>query len=396
MGGARRASGLHGGEVSTATLNHFPRGTIGRRPSADTEARYGRLFETFRSPAKGMVRKAYGTSFCEDELDDFYSSAWLSTLGAFERKPRELSDEELRRYLMTAVANQANREMRRRGRKPTVSLDSVPEGTAEAETPDEIASHEEEASITREILGSLPRRRRTVLMYRYGWDLEPSEVCELVDGLSPRAYRKEIERGVAEVAKKMRLVDEGGWCETREPLLRAVVAGMADDDEKRQAQRHLANCRSCATFVSKLSGRLHEIGGTMAFAGLADGAGVDASSLVDRGVAVVERAKSAIGSAVSRGSDTAEAAAGQAMTAGGTRGAGVASVGALAKLAGFGAVPKLVAACRRHRCGRHGVRGGRRASRRRHGPRARAGGERSAGGRAGAAQRRGAISRCRT
>ena len=185
MGGARAATGLDQGEVATATLNHFTRKTIGRRPSADTNARYARLFETFRSPAKGMVRKAYGSVFAEDELDDFYSSAWLSTLGAFERKPRELSDEELRRYLMTAVANQANREMRRRGRKPTVSLDSVTEGSTEIESPDEIASHAEEATIAREILGSLPPRRRAVLMYRYGWDLEPSEVCELVDGLVP-------------------------------------------------------------------------------------------------------------------------------------------------------------------------------------------------------------------
>jgi hypothetical protein len=246
---------------------------------------------------------------------------------------------------MTAVANHAGREMRRRGRKPTVSLENVIESTSDAASPDEAAAHAEEASLTREIIGSLPPRRRAVLMYRYGWDLEPSEVCSLVEGLSPRAYRKEIERGVAEVAKKMRLADEGGWCESREPLLRAVVAGEADEEQERQAQRHLSNCRSCATFVGKLSGHLHEVGGGIAFAGLADGAGVDTASLLDRGVAVVDRVKSSIGSAVGRGSETVEQAAGPALTSGGTRGAGVAGAGALAKIAGFGAVPKLVAAC---------------------------------------------------
>jgi RNA polymerase sigma factor (sigma-70 family) len=292
-----------------------------------------------------MVRRAFGGAFSDDELDDLYSSAWVSTLGAFERRPRDLPDEELRRYLMTAVANHASREMRRRGRKPTVSLDDVAETTTDSDTPDEAAAHAEQASLTREVLGSLPPRRRAVLMYRYGWDLEPSEVCDLVEGLSPRAYRKEIERGVAEVAKKLRLVDEGEWCESREPLLRAVVAGVADDEERRQAERHLANCRSCAAFAGRLSGELHELGGAIAFAGLAGGAAVDASSIVDRGIAVVDRVKSSIGSAINRGSDTAEQAAAQAMATGGTRGAGVAGAGAVAKIAGLGAVPKIVAAC---------------------------------------------------
>jgi hypothetical protein len=199
--------------------------------------------------------------------------------------------------------------------------------------------------MTREVLGSLPPRRRAVLVYRYGWNLDPDEVCGLVEGLSPRAYRKEIERGVAEVAKKMRLVDEGGWCETREPLLRAVVAGAADEDQERQARRHLANCRACATFVGRLNGHLHELGGIAAIGIVANPAALDPSTLAERAVGVIDRAKASIASAFGRGSEAAEQAAGTVVASGGTRGAGLAGAGAFAKLAGLGAVPKLVAAC---------------------------------------------------
>jgi hypothetical protein len=266
-------------------------------------------------------------------------------LGALERNPRALDDDELRRYLVTAVANHAARELRRRGRRPTVSLDSVTEKSTYGNSPEDAAASAERDRLTREILGSLPPRRRAVLVYRYGWDLEPSEVCSIIEGLSPRAYRKEIERGVAEVAEKIRLADDGGWCQTREPLLRAVASGVADDEQRRQAERHLGNCRSCASFVAKLNAQLHELGGTMAIAGIAGGSSLDALSLTERGVAVLDRTKQAIGSALNKGSETAEHAAAQISTSGGTRGAGMAGAGALAKVAGLGAVPKLVAAC---------------------------------------------------
>lgn len=340
-GGASPRAGLVGGDVETATVTRLAT----RRPTrAADDARYGRLFEKFRRPAKNMVRSAFGSAFSDDELDDFYSSAWLSTLAAFERNPRKLADDELRRYVMTAVANQASRELRRRGRKPTVPLDVAPETSDGRTTPDEAAARREYASLTREVLGSLSPRRRAVLVYRYGWDLEPSEVCNLVEGLSPRAYRKEIERGVAEVARKMRLIEDGGWCETREPLLRAVVAGTADDDERRQASQHLSNCRRCASFVESLNGHLHELGGGMAVAALASGGGVETVPILDRVTAGVDRAKQAVSSALGRGGDGAEQAS-QLVSSGGTRGAGAAGAGAIAKLAGLGAMPKIAAAC---------------------------------------------------
>ena len=50
------------------------------------------------------------------------------------------------------------------------------------------------------------------MLLRYGWGLEPSQVCGLIKGLSPRAYRKEITRGVDELTERMRAVERGSWC----------------------------------------------------------------------------------------------------------------------------------------------------------------------------------------
>ena len=302
-----------------------------------------------------MVRRAFGSAFGDDDLDDLYSSAWLSTLTALRRKPRRLSDEELRRYLMTAVANQASRELRRRGRKPTLPIDAATAAADPALAPDEAATKAEGALLTRDLIGSLPPRRRAVLVFRYGWGLQPEEVRGLIDGLSPRAYRKEVERGVAEIAGKMRMVEEGEWCRSREPLLRAVAAGLADDDEQRQARQHLAHCRSCAGFVSRLSGHLHDLGGAVALAGVADAFGPGGGSLLAQMTGAVEHPKQAIGSILSRGSDPAEQATAQMLASGGTGGAGAAGTGGVLAAAGGKLVAGICAGATATACVAAGV-----------------------------------------
>jgi RNA polymerase sigma factor (sigma-70 family) len=336
-------------ERSLATSSERESNSSGRGP-ADSAAgswneRYGRLYDELWRPARAMVKRAFGSAFGEDAIEDLYGNAWLGTLRALERRQTELSDAELRKYLLTAVANQASKELRRRGRRPTTPLEmakGVPDGR---ELPDERAAGNEESRIARDVLGTLPARRRAVLMLRYGWGLEPREVCGLIEGLSPRAYRKEITRGVNEVSSKLRLVEQGRWCGNREPVLKAYVAGVADDEQRRQAEHHLAHCRHCTDYVAKLNGHLHEIGSAVAWPGAADVLGGDRISIADRVGEIVDRTReSALGVFNRSGSESADTAA-QAAAAGGTRGAGVGAAGGLAKLAAIGSVPKLVAAC---------------------------------------------------
>jgi RNA polymerase sigma factor (sigma-70 family) len=313
-------------------------------PTAEDDgwhARAGRLFAEFERPAKAMVVRAFRGAFCADELDDIYANAWVGTLRALAGRHSQLADEEIRSYLLTAVANQASRELRRRRRKPTAPLELVGGVPDRAEGPEEQAASQEQSRIARDVLTSLPPRRRAVMLLRYGWGLEPSQVCSLISGLSPRAYRKEITRGVDELTERMRAVESGSWCADREPILKSFVAGLAGEDEARQARAHLAHCRPCSDFVARLGGHLHDLGGSVAAIGTIDGldghlgVGDRIADLGDRAGAFLARG----------GSGASDEATGQLAAAGGARGAGAAGAGVLTKLATLGAAGKVALAC---------------------------------------------------
>ena len=294
-----------------------------------------------------MLRRAFRGAFDDDEIEDVYSNAWLGTLRALERRHDQLSDEEIRKYVLTAVANHASKELRRRSRRPTAPLDAVHAIADDRTLPDERAAKLEESRITRDLLATLPPRRRAVMLMRYGWGLEPRQICGLVKGLSPRAYRKEITRGVDELAGKLRMLERGQWCADREPVLKAYAAGLADAEQQRQARQHLSHCRHCLEFVGKLSGHLHDVGSSVAVLGVVDGIGDGRFSLADRVSDAVHRLRESAGNAFagSPGDGATDVATGVASLPGGARGAGAAGTGVLAKLAGLGTAGKLAAVC---------------------------------------------------
>jgi RNA polymerase sigma factor (sigma-70 family) len=317
---------------------------------ADAGERYSRLHEELRRPARAMLRRAFHSAFCDDEIEDIYSSAWLGTLQALRKREDALTEEELRKYVLTAVANHASKELRRRGRRPTAPLDEARAVAASNTTPDERATDAEASRVTRDVLASLPQRRRTVMMLRYGWGLEPNEICSVMEGLSPRAYRREITRGVSELAERLQKVESGSWCEDREPVLRSYAAGLADAEETHQATTHLSHCRHCAELVGKLTGHLHDASGALVWTSAAGAIGEPMIGIGDRAAAAAERVGGAIDSLRERlpggGADGGvEMTASQVAASGGTRGAGVAGAGVLTKLAGVGAAGKLALAC---------------------------------------------------
>jgi len=297
-----------------------------------------------------MIRRAFRGAFGDDEIDDIYSSAWLGTLRALERRQDQLSDEEIRKYVLTAVANHASKELRRRNRRPTAPLEAIAAIAAIADDRmplDERAAKREDSRIARDLLGTLPPRRRAVMLLRYGWGLEPRQVCGLVNGLSPRAYRREITRGVDELTEKLRLLERGEWCADREPVLKAYAAGLADAEQQRQARQHLSHCRHCAEFVGKLSGHLYDLGSSLGVLGGVEAMDDGGFSLADRLVDLAHRLRESAGNAL--GGHPAEGAEDVATRVaslpGGARGAGAAGTGVLAKLAGLGTAGKLAAVC---------------------------------------------------
>ena len=306
---------------------------------SDWHRRASRLYEELRQPAVGLLRRAYGAAFGDEEIDDIYSNAWLGTLRALERRHATLGDDEVRSYVLTAVANHASKELRRRRRKPVAPIESAGALVDSGASPEDSAAALEASRVTRDVLASLPARRRAVMLLRYGWGLDPHEVCGMVKGLSPRAYRKEITKGVDEVAAKIRLVEEGRWCAERESLLKAYAAGLADEEQVLQAQHHLAHCRPCHEFVGKLTGHLHDLGAGILVPG--------ALEAIDSRTGVLERLASATDSVRETATQTvsrseATEAVGAVSAA---RGAGAAGAGVAAKIAGLGVAGKAAIAC---------------------------------------------------
>lgn len=341
-GGARCAGGV---EVSTG-MGFAPTISIRRSPTSPTKGeraawheRATALYEELRRPATGLIRRAYGSTFGDSEIEDIYSSAWLGTLRALERKHAELSDDEIRSYLLTAVANHASKEIRRRRRKPVAPLEAAGAMPEVGDSLQDRAEAAESNQLTRDLLSSLPPRRRTVMLLRYGWELEPSEICGMVDGLSPRAYRKEITKGVDDLTQRIKLVDQGAWCQDREPVLKAYAAGIATDDQALQAEQHISHCRSCHEFVGKLAGHLHDVGSSILLPGALEAADGQ-SALIAKARDAVDGTREFVFGTASR----PEAGEGIAAV-NGARGAGAAGAGALAKLSGIGTAAKAAFAC---------------------------------------------------
>jgi RNA polymerase sigma factor (sigma-70 family) len=290
-----------------------------------------------------MVARAYGRALGDHEIEDIYSAAWTATLSALRQRGPAMADSELRAYLLTAVASHASKEMRRRSRKPAGPFETEKEHVVSDRhqpSPEEIVIGSEARGVARDLLTNLPPRRRAVMLLRYGWGLSPNEVCALVSGLSPRAYRKEVTRGVEQLIESLRSVESGEWCESREPLIRDLVAGTADESARRQARQHLDHCRACSDLAARLSGHLHEMGGMVGVASVAGLIG-GKLTLIDRLGDLLHSGRDAAAGIVDKsGSGIGTVAASE-----GARGTGAVGAGVAAKVAGAGGMSKIVLAC---------------------------------------------------
>ncbi|MGI8726953.1 MAG: RNA polymerase sigma factor [Solirubrobacterales bacterium] len=315
-------------------------------PKAPWEERFAILFEDLRKPARVLVNRTYAAAINAEEIEDVYANAWTSTLKALGGRERHMPDHELRSYVLTAVSNHASKEMRRRSRRPVSELKEAYAGTvadSHQPAPEELAVGAESQTVVRDLLTSLPPRRRAVMLLRYGWGMAPKEICATVPGLSSRSYRKEISKGVEELIERLGMHESGEWCRSREPLLRDYVAGVGGEEVKRQAGHHLAHCHSCTEMVGRLSGQLHDLGSTLAWTSIVSTVGEQKLSIADRIGAGMDRARDYTAGILDRGEGATETASTLA-SSGGTRGAGTAAGGGvLAAIGGGGA--KLAAIC---------------------------------------------------
>lgn len=275
-----------------------------------------------------MLARAFGSQLDEHAREDIYSTAWSASLSSLGGRIDGMSNAELHNYVFSAVSTHAGKELRRRGRKPVDSLEGIEPSGGSDGGPADLVVRREDQQVLRDVMASLPERRRQVITLRYAVGLTPQEICEVVTGLSLRAYRKEIQRGVKDLADRLSLVERGEWCARLESEIRSFARGQANAAGQEQARAHLAHCAGCSRAVRELARSLNDLS-LLPVAGILAGSSATGTGVIDGASGLVDRAKGAVGSVVARAGD-AEAVAGSLASSGGTRG------GATALLAGLG------------------------------------------------------------
>ena len=206
------------------------------------------LYEQHRGPVVGALARRCPWVAPVDR-ESLYHDAYTAMLereriGTLE--PERMHPRELRAYLVKSAIHKALDERKSAERRLTVPLDLASHDRADGGPAlDEAAIRAFDAATVRELVDELPARGQAVLRLRFLHELEPTEIQSLLR-ISRRAYRKELERAVRQIASRYELVRSGRWHEMRRSLVLAYVAGVTGPRRTRMARQHLAACPDCA------------------------------------------------------------------------------------------------------------------------------------------------------
>jgi RNA polymerase sigma factor (sigma-70 family) len=206
------------------------------------------------------------------DREELYHEAYASMLDLQKSgrlEPRRMHPRQVRAYLSKAAIRKALDERKSAARRLTAPLGREVEDRPDQSRPvdDRVAGMLDSRAI-REIVSELSQRQQAVVQLRFCLELEPGEVQRLL-GISARAYRKELERAVRQIAARYELVRQGRWCETRRSLVLAYVAGIAGPERAREARTHLAGCPGCARMAGELRQAAEQAGGLLSVPNIA-------------------------------------------------------------------------------------------------------------------------------
>jgi RNA polymerase sigma factor (sigma-70 family) len=164
----------------------------------------------------------------------------------------EMRPAQIRAYLTQTALNKALDEGKRAGRRRSVPLlDDAYESFAPSPAHDELVAARMEGARVREIVAELPERQQQIVSLRFFFDWTPRQIGRYL-GVTERVYRRELERGLRHIGERFELVRNGTFCESRESLIRAYVAGIAGPNRSAEARRHLQTCQGCARWAGQL------------------------------------------------------------------------------------------------------------------------------------------------
>ncbi len=130
-----------------------------------------------------------------------------------------------------------------------------------AATPEEVVEDREIVAIGREAVSTLSPRDQRIFRLRHQLALSPAEVREQLPGLSPRAYRRRIEKGNARVLEAFDDIVSGHRCDEMEVVLRLHARGAMSVRQAEAVELHLAHCSACKRIYSRLQRLRHSVAG---------------------------------------------------------------------------------------------------------------------------------------
>jgi RNA polymerase sigma factor (sigma-70 family) len=219
-----------------------------------SDARFEDAYRRLRTPVFKTVGKRFPW-LSRDDLNDLYQGAWERVI----RSGSQPKHASLQTYLTKAVMRNAMDELRRRRRRST---EVMPDETRDDEgigafeslahtAPDAHLVTVNEAQLARDLVESLSRRQRDIVKMRHEWDCDPVEIQAALD-ISPRTYRRQLERAMGAISQRAELVRAGKWCEDLAQALDRFAGGYATEDEERLAKQHVAHCSACRLQVVRV------------------------------------------------------------------------------------------------------------------------------------------------
>ncbi len=100
-------------------------------------------------------------------------------------------------WLRRVSSNRALDVLRRRQRRPMVSLENAPEPVALTSTGDPMLG-----SALRKLVAALPEKARTIVVLRYQEDLDPAEIARIL-GIPVGTVKSQLQRALGLLREKI-------------------------------------------------------------------------------------------------------------------------------------------------------------------------------------------------
>lgn len=240
-----------------------PSATADGRLRVETAHYYARIYGAARAGCLCELRRA-GCS--EEEAEDVFAATFERVMRRLDPDREGFVPAQTVTLLKQACRQKLIDERRHSGVLQLVPLSEESERCdPAAEEPAEAAERREAVAIAQEAIASLPPRDRDLFLQRHQLGLSPEEIMGRNPGLSPRTYRKIIQRANARALEAFERIGSGARCEEmRGELLGRFVGEQASDAERREVKAHLHRCRACRLEAAGMRTGLHEVAGGLA------------------------------------------------------------------------------------------------------------------------------------